>query len=109
MIKRNKNINKKESWLRDLGLKKYILIVVAGILAISSIFMTVEGATSGVEVSKLRQKESELSMEKRNLEGTLVKSLSVNGLEQKSAELGYTKPGNMVYVSQSQEAMAKLP
>ncbi len=92
-----------------MKLRKYILFTVAGVLAVSSIFMTVETATSGVEVSSLRQKERELSMEKRNLENTLVKSLSVNGLEEKSSELGYTRPSKMVYVSQSQEAMAKLP
>lgn len=80
--------------------------MVFGVLAVSSIFMTVETATSGVEVSDLRQKEAELSMEKRNLEGTLMQSLSVNDLESKSGEMGFAKPTAMVYVSESQEAVA---
>lgn len=92
-----------------MKLRKYILFTAAGILAVSSIFMTVESATSGVEVSSLRQKELELSMEKRNLETVLVKSLSISDLEQKGSEMGYTKPSQMVYVSGEGEAMAKLP
>jgi hypothetical protein len=91
------------------GITKYVLFAVGGVLAISSILMTVETATSGVEVASLREKQSELSMEKRNLENTLVRSLSMSDLEQKGTELGYVKPMNTVYVSGSKEAVAKLP
>lgn len=91
------------------GITKYVLFVVAGVLAVSSIFMTVESATSGVEVSNLRQREIELAAERRNLENTLVRSLSMSDLEQKSSEMGYVKPANLVYVSDSKEAVAKLP
>lgn len=91
------------------GITKYVLFAVGGLLAISSILMTVETATSGVEVASLREKQSELSMEKRNLENTLVRSLSMSDLEQKGIEMGYVKPMNTVYVSESKEAVAKLP
>jgi hypothetical protein len=101
--------NKEKKIYTVTNIKKYVLFVVAGILALSSVFMTVETATSGVEISKLRQKENILSMEKRSLEGTLVKSLSVYDLEQNGSQMGYVKPTMMVYVSQSQEAVAKLP
>jgi len=102
-------IEKKNNKVTARSFQKYILFAVAGILAVSSIFMTVETATSGVEVSSLRQKESELAMEKRNLEGSLVKTLSMNDLGQKGNEMGYVKPATMVYVSGSPEAMARLP
>ena len=106
---RRKNFNSHDKGTSAWKIKKYTLFAVGAVLAISSVFMTVETATSGVEVSSLRQKQGELSMEKRNLESTLVRSLSINGLEEKSGEMGYIKPNTMVYVSQSQEAMAKLP
>lgn len=106
---RRKNFDSHDKRTSAWKMKKYMLLAVGVVLVISSVFMTVETATSGVEVSNLRQKQRELSMEKRNLEGTLVRSLSINGLEEKSSEMGYVKPNTMVYVSQSQEAMAKLP
>ena len=103
--------NNKEPKNINIGasIKKYILFAVAGILVISSVFMTVETATSGVEVSNLRQKEVQLSAEKRNLEGNLVQSISMNDLTQKGNEMGYVKPTSMVYVTQTSEAMARLP
>jgi len=93
---------------KKLNIKKFSLIGIAGILAISSIFMTVETATSGMEVSDLRNKEMVLASEKRTLEDTLAKSLSVNSLEEKSTEMGYGKPLEMVYVSEP-KSVAKLP
>lgn len=100
--KQNKNGKK-------LNLKKYILFIAVGVMAISSVFMTVEAATSGAEVGELRHKESQLLLEKRSLEETLVKSLSMNQLQVKGNELGFAAPGAMVYASGSLETMAKLP
>lgn len=88
---------------------KYILLTVVGALAISSVAMTVETASSGVEVAALREEESRLVSEKRNLENTLVKSLSMTDLEVRSGELGYAKPTDTVYISGSKENVAQLP
>lgn len=108
MKRRIKIINKEERSVKK-GVTKYLLFAVGGLLALSSVFMTVETATSGVEVSNLREKERILSMEKRNLEATLVHSLSVNDLGEKSTEMGFVKPVTMVYVAESLEVAAKLP
>ncbi|EKE12210.1 MAG: hypothetical protein ACD_13C00254G0007 [uncultured bacterium] len=91
------------------SLTKYVLFGVAGILAASSIFMTVETTTSSLEVSELRKKQSQLSNEKRNLENTLVRSLSMSDLEEKGSELGFVKPQQMVFVSDAKAAVAQLP
>jgi hypothetical protein len=91
-----------------LNLKKYILISLFGVLAVSSVFMTVVGATSGAEISKLQKEEAKLTDEKRYLENMLVKTLSMNQLQEKSGSLGFAKPVNLVYVTQP-EAVAKLP
>lgn len=109
MLKNRRKINTKSGSAKNRSLKRYMLFTVAGILAASSIFMTVETATSGAEVSQLRQRESQLSMEKRNLEASLVQYFSINKLEEKSTDLGYAKPSSTMYVYESQEAMAKLP
>jgi len=91
-----------------LNLKKYILISLFGVLAASSVFMTVVGATSGAEISKLQKEETKLTDEKRYLENMLVKTLSMSQLQEKSGSLGFAKPVNMVYVTLP-EAVAKLP
>ena len=91
-----------------LKIKKYILIGICAILAISSVFMTVETATSGVEVSSLRSEEAELLSQKRELEDSLIKNLSVSGLQQKSGEMGYEKPSVLVYVAEA-KPVANLP
>ena len=91
------------------SITKYILLTVAGVLAVSSIAMTVETAGSGAEVAALREEQNRLVSEKRNLENTLVKSLSLTDLEVKSAELGYAKPIDTVYISGNKENVAQLP
>lgn len=103
-----KNTKIKKSEFIDPRFKRYILIGVCGVLAVSSIFMTVETTTSGVEVSNLQKQEVQLSDQNRYLEDTLVKTLSINELEQKSGEMGFVKPETLVYVAPSQP-VAKLP
>lgn len=90
----------------------YILIGLFLVLSVSSIFMTIETATSGMEVSKLQKNEALLLTQKRDLQESLVKTLSVSELSEKSADLGFTKAENLVYVSASEnvaESVAKLP
>jgi hypothetical protein len=108
-MRRKTKLCKQSKRLSGLSLRRYVLLAIVGILAVSSVFMTVESATSGVEVSNLRQKENQLILEKRNLEETLVRSLSINDLEDKSSEMGFGQPSTMVYVSGSQETVAQLP
>ena len=95
-IKKNRNI------------KKCVLIGVCAILTVSSIYMTIENATSGIEVSNIRSKEIVLANQKRELEGTLIKTMSVSGLEVKSEEMGYIKPSVLVYVAPA-KPVAQLP
>jgi len=90
------------------NLKKYILMVLGGFLISSSILVALVSATSSAEVSNLQKKEAQLSDDKRSLEDTLVKTLSMNQLQEKGSELGFVKPDNLVYVAQP-EAVAKLP
>jgi len=87
---------------------KYVLIGVCGILAISSVFMTIETATSSTEVASLQQEEVKLADQKMGLEDNLVKSLSLGQLQTKSGEMGFVKPMALVYVAPA-ETVAQLP
>lgn len=104
-------VNRSKTQKKTFNLKRAkttIFVVVCGLLAVSSIFMTIEGAASGVEIAKLEKKELQLIDEKRMLEESLVKNLSVGELQEKSTELGFAKPTNLVYISGT-ESVAKLP
>jgi hypothetical protein len=90
------------------NIKKMALGMTFAVLALSSIFMTIETATSGVEIASLQKQEVGLQEEKRSLEESLVKSLSLGDMEDKSVEMGYTKPAALVYVAPP-ETVAKLP
>lgn len=90
------------------NIKKYILISILVVLAVASVMMTIETSTSGVEIARLEEKERQLLSERRDLEESLVKTLSVSELQVKSGDLGFTKASNLVYITQT-EPVAKLP
>lgn len=94
---------------RRFSAKHLVLFIVGGVLAASSVLMTVVAATSSVEVASLREKEKALLAEKRSMENTLAGSFSVNDLELKSSSMGYSKPSNLVYISGSEEVAINLP
>lgn len=107
-MKRNKIINKNKIKLDLKGIKIYVLGGICGILAILTIFLTIEAATSGTEVADLQKKQVFLLSQRQDLQESLVENLSVNSLQEKSVEMGFIKVGNLVYVSTS-IPVAKLP
>lgn len=88
--------------------KNYILLGICGFLAVLSVVVTIGSATSGAQISNFQKKESVLSDQKRELEGELVKTLSVSQLQVKSSEMGFSKPAELVYLSEA-APVAKLP
>lgn len=105
---RNKIENKTKVRFNLKGLRVYILCGICGVLAILSIFMTIETSTSGAEVANLEKNEAQLLSQRQDIEEKLVENLSVNSLQEKSSELGFTKINNLVYVSES-VPVARLP
>lgn len=85
-----------------------MLLIMFGVLAVSSVIVTVETATSSMEVTKLKETEEKLIDQKRYLEQHMVKTLSNSGLQEKSSELGFAKPTEFLYISGS-ESVAQLP
>lgn len=86
----------------------YVFIVAFVILAFSSVAMTIDIATSNLEVSRLEKTEAELLSQSNDFEDSLARVISISSLQDKSGGLGFIKPTNMVYVSQA-EPVAKLP
>jgi hypothetical protein len=105
-MRRNK-INKKIEFSLK-GVRVYVLGGICGMLAVLSIFMTIETATSGAEIADLQMKEIQLANQQQNIEANLVENLSVNSLQEKSIEMGFTKVNNLVYVLGG-IPMARLP
>jgi hypothetical protein len=106
------NKNKDRFTLKSL--RVYILGGLCGILAVLSIFMTIETATSGVEIANLQKKEEQLISQQQDLQENLVENLSTSSLQGKSVEMGFTKVGNLVYVANAENvandiSVAKLP
>ena len=105
---RPKRGNTTKSRFNLKSLRVYLLSGVCGILAIVSIFMTIGSASTGAEVSDIQKKEALLASQQRELQENLVESLSVNSLQEKSLEMGFTKITNLVYISEGVE-VARLP
>lgn len=96
------------------GLKIYILGGVCGLMAVTSIYMTIESSTNSAEFANLQNTEAQLLVRQQELQQTLVESLSINTLQEQSTELGFSKISNLVYVTNSEfvtnsEPVAKLP
>lgn len=106
---KRKNVQQKNKINFNLKrLKTYVLGGTCGCLAITSVFLTIESATSGAEIANLQKKESTLLTQQQSLQESLVQALSINSLQEKSNELGFTKIGTLVYITGA-ESVARLP
>ena len=103
---RFENKNKFEFNIKNL--KVYLLSGVCCMLAIVSIFMTIESATSGGQIASLQKQETQLLAQQQDLQEALVQGLSIASLQDKSAELGFVQVNNLVYVSDG-TSVARLP
>lgn len=88
--------------------RNYIIGGICAVLAAVSILLTIDVASSGVEMASLEKSQSQLTEQKRSLEESLVKNLSNSELQEKSDQLGFVKPANLVYVSEV-PPVAQLP
>lgn len=103
MKTKRKLISRDRFSLKSILLFGGLTLVVAGF-----IYLTVETATSGAVLSDLEHREAVLTEENRALNDAIVKASSLNGLEVKTGELGFSKPSNILYIT-GKEEVAKLP
>ncbi len=90
------------------GLKK-VLFTFFIILAVGGFtYITIETATSGAELSALERKEAKLAQENREIRDSIVIDSSLTEMDEKSEELGFSKPSQIIYIN-GKEEFAKLP
>lgn len=89
-------------------IKSNIVWILAVPLVAASIFMTVEMASSGAELSKLEKEEVGLRAENQRIGAELISSSSLSQFESTYESLGFIKPEKTIYITE-EEAVAKLP
>lgn len=87
---------------------KFIILILAVPLVAASIFLTVEMASSGAELSFLESDEAALKSENQRLEAELISASSLSQFENIYESLGFIKPEKIIYITE-EEAVAKLP
>jgi hypothetical protein len=78
------------------------------VLFISTVFFAIETTVLGGRLAKLEIERSELAAKNTELSNQLVKSTSLNSIQEKTGDLGYTKPEQIIYITQ-EDVVARLP
>ena len=89
-------------------IKSNIVWILAVPLVAASIFMTVEMASSGAELSKLEKEEVGLRAENQRIGTELISASSLSQFENTYESLGFIKPEKTIYITE-EDAVAKLP
>lgn len=83
--------------------------VVIFVMLAGNIFMTIDVATSGSEISSLENQVASLNLRNRELNAQVIKYSSVAGVDGESQGLGFDKPEKTVYLTPDHGFFAKLP
>ena len=90
----------------NLKILKPTFMVVAFAMFVGTIFMAVDIATSGAEISKLEGTIYELEQVNRNLTQEVITHSSVSAIDEESQALGFAKPEKVVYLTIEDAASA---
>lgn len=74
-----------------------------------SIFMAVDGSTSGAEITHLVTQSLALSARNRELTSEVIRLSSVSGADESAAALGFVRPEKTVYLTPEAGVFARLP
>ena len=86
---------------------KILLISVFAAFALTAVLITIQTVASGAEIAELEKKSEILISQKSELESTYVKALSMGDLQEKSSEMGFVKPENLMYLGKD-ETVAQM-
>lgn len=87
---------------------KSLLWIFLSLLVVANVFLSIDSATSGAEISYLEEQERRLADENNYNSEQLFKSVSLKQVEQQAVGLGFDKPASVVYLN-GEESVAKLP
>lgn len=82
--------------------------IVVGMFLITTVFFTIETATSGAELARLEHSEQVLLEENRTLSSQLLQRSSLSNLSESAESLGYKKPTKVIYILEP-AGVAKVP
>jgi cell division protein FtsL len=93
---------------KKIEFKKPLLSIMGAISLLLLVLTIVETATSGAELNSFEKKASQLAQENQDLSRELIKGSSLNSFEEEASSLGFQKPQEMVYITNT-GGVAKLP
>ena len=73
------------------------------------VFLAIESATSGTEMTKLINSQDILVKEKKELTSRLVEVSSLSTIQERASTLGFNEPQKVVYIQKSNEFASLLP
>lgn len=94
---------------KKINLLKPVFWAIIFAIFAGSIFMAVDLATSGAEISSLESQVAALTQRNRELTAEIIKNSSVSEVDVASSDLGFNKPEKTVYLTPNQGIFAKLP
>lgn len=92
-------------------IKKYKEIIITSlliVLVIANVFITVSVSASGAELINIEKTQNILLSKNQEYVNKITNESSLSTIGEKANSLGFTKPENIVYVTQI-EPVAKLP
>lgn len=88
--------------------KELIFTSILIVLVIANVFFTVSVSASGAELTSIEKVQTTLSSRNQELTDKITSESSLSTIGEKAEILGFSKPENIVYVTQL-EPVAKLP
>lgn len=79
---------------------KNIIILILGILFVTTIFFGVKASSQGMALVTLNEKAQELTQQNHDLKDQIVSSTSLSQVAKQSDSLGLIKPEKYVYMTQ---------
>lgn len=88
--------------------KKQILWLSCGLFLVCSVFLTIQGASTGVQLLVLEEEKLRLIAKNQELSTKLIESTSLLKAGEVAEELGFFQPGETLYIKEK-ESVANLP
>lgn len=77
-------------------------------LFVCTIFFAIESTVLGSRLAALEKKGADLANKNTEVSNRLVQSTSLNNVQERSDELGFVKPENIIYITK-EDVVARLP
>lgn len=93
---------------KNRNFSKSLLWIFLSLLVVANVYLSIDSATSGAEISYLEGQERRINDDKNFLSEQLSRTASLKQIKHRAVELGFDKPASIVYLN-GEESVAKLP